>query len=200
MIIVPGISYQPQYLPRTRASELLHLFWQELSWQQWRIVLFGRRVLQPRLTAWASDPCVIYKYSGLSLAPSPWHPELQLLRDELEAELKTGFNSVLVNAYRTGQDSMGWHADNEPELGRRPVIASISLGAQRRFLIRRGGNGPSKRVELDHGSLLLMQHDSQHVWQHSVPKTKKPVGLRINLTFRMVRTQDRTSARLAGCH
>ena len=155
--------------------------------------------MQPRLTAWASDPGVNYKYSGLRLTPTSWHPELEVLRDELAAEHGIRFNSILVNAYRTGQDSMGWHADNEPELGPRPVIASISLGAERRFLIRQGSSGPSKSMDLEHGSRLMMQEDSQHVWQHSVPKTKRPVGLRINLTFRKIRSQDNSSGHLAAC-
>jgi alkylated DNA repair dioxygenase AlkB len=195
LIVVPGITYQSQYLPKTRASRLLQQLWQEIPWQQKTITLFGRQVLQPRMTAWASDPGVNYTYSGLDLLPAAWHPELQVLRDDLSAGLGTRFNSVLANAYRTGQDSMGWHSDNEPELGREPVIASISLGQQRRFLIRRSGSGPSKRLELEHGSLLLMQGNSQHLWQHSVPKTKKPCGLRINLTFRVIRSQVNTT----GC-
>lgn len=177
----------PNYLPRHRTDELLQVLWQDLHWQQWSIGLFGRKILQPRLTAWASDNGVTYRYSGLALEPQPWHPQLRILQTQLTADSGASFNSVLANAYRTGQDSMGWHSDNEPELGLRPVIASISLGATRRFLIRRGKSGPSKKVELEDGSLLLMQGDSQHIWQHCIPKTKKPVDLRINLTFRMIR-------------
>jgi alkylated DNA repair dioxygenase AlkB len=158
----------------------------DLDWRSQKIILFGRPVLQPRLMDWYSDPGVTYRYSGLTLAPKPWPAVLSELRKRLETHCGASFNSVLCNAYRDGRDSMGWHADDEPELGPDPLIASLNLGATRRFRIRPRGGGPSIGVDLEPGSLLLMSGRSQADFQHAVPKTRRPVGLRINLTFRRV--------------
>jgi len=182
----------PNFLPAAEADQALDRLWQELEWSQKEIVLFGRRVMQPRLMAWYGDPEAVYRYSGLTLAPLAWHPLLKRLRDRIEHVTGSRFNAVLANAYRDGRDSMGWHSDDEPELGDAPVIASLSLGATRRFLLRRRDHGSAKRppsivLVLDHGSLLLMQGDSQRVYQHALPRTQRPVTLRINLTFRLVR-------------
>jgi len=182
----------PFFLPPREADDALNRLWQELEWSQKEIVLFGRRVLQPRLVAWYGDPGAFYRYSGLTLTPFAWHPLLGQLRDRIERVSGDRFNAVLANAYRDGRDSMGWHSDDEPELGDAPVIASLSLGATRRFLLRRRVPGKSKRppsieLSLDHGSLLLMRGDSQKHYQHAVPRTRRPVTLRINLTYRLVR-------------
>ncbi len=158
----------------------------DLEWRSQEILLFGKPVLQPRLMDWYADPDVTYRYSGLTLAPKAWPPVLRELRVRLEAHCGAGFNSVLCNAYRDGQDSMGWHADDEPELGPLPLIASLNFGATRRFRIRPKGGGASVGVELQSGSLLLMSGRSQADYQHAVPKTRRPVGPRINLTFRKV--------------
>ena len=158
----------------------------DLEWRRQEITLFGRPVLQPRLMDWYADPGVTYRYSGLTLTPKPWPAVLSELRERLETHCGAPFNSVLCNAYRDGQDSMGWHADDEPELGPEPLIASLNLGATRRFRIRAKGGGPSLGVDLEAGSLLLMTGRSQADYQHAVPKTRRPVGLRINLTFRRV--------------
>jgi alkylated DNA repair dioxygenase AlkB len=191
---INGFSYTAGFLGNDEAQSLLKTLWQELSWEQYEIRLFGRRVLQPRLTTWCSDPGVSYRYSGLTLDPRQWHPLLGLLRDKLQTTLNCRLNSVLANAYRDGADSMGWHSDDEPELGQKPLIASVSLGAERRFLVRPKGGGVSERVILGHGSLLLMTGDSQANWQHSIPKTKRNVGLRINLTFRQIQSPAPKSA------
>jgi alkylated DNA repair dioxygenase AlkB len=161
--------------------------WQNLEWQQHQITLFGRSVAQPRLSAWYGDPGTSYRYSGLQLEPLAWQPSLLELKNNLNRQLQYPFNSVLANAYRDGSDSMGWHADNESELGSHPVIAAISLGAVRRFLIRKTGESQSSGLLLEHGSLLLMKGACQQVYQHSLPKTRLPVGLRISLTFRRIR-------------
>ena len=182
----PEFSFQPNFLASRRASWLLENLWRELSWQHWEIVLFGKHIPQPRLSAWCSDPGIFYRYSGLKLPPSRWHPELDQLRIDLKRALNCDFNSVLVNAYRDGADSMGWHADDESELGPEPLIASLSLGATRRFLIRPKNGGSSTAFDLERGNLLVMRGKSQQAWQHCVPKTRKAVGLRINLTFRLV--------------
>ena len=160
----------------------------ELDWAQRPILIAGREVLQPRLTAWYGDPGAAYSYSGRSLEPSSWHPCLAELRSRLEAETSHRFNSVLTNLYRNGEDSMGFHADKESELGRNPAIASVSLGATRRFVMRHRKKSVAQRVELElpSGSLLLMTGTTQHFWRHSVPKTRGPVGARINLTYRLI--------------
>lgn len=178
--------YLPGFIPQSKADSLLHDLWDDLDWKQEPIQLFGREVTQPRLTAWYGDPDAVYEYSGLKLTPMTWTAELLWVKDHLQETLGLAFNSVLANAYRNGQDSMGWHADNEPELGVNPVVASISLGAQRRFRIKKRDGNESHGIDLQSGSLLLMSGDSQRNWLHAVPKTKAVNGLRINLTFRQV--------------
>lgn len=153
-------------------------------------MIFGSLRLQPRLTAWCSDPSVSYSYSGLQLEPTPWHPALGALRQRLTNNFGQPLNSVLVNAYRDGSDSMGWHSDDERELGPKPFIASVSLGATRRFRLRpkHSQSRPveSRGIDLANGDLLLMEQDSQRDWQHCITRTRKSTGLRINLTFRNV--------------
>lgn len=183
-----GFAYQPAFLSPVEADSLLRQLWQDVAWRQDEIVLFGRRVRQPRLVGWCADPGVVYRYSGLRLEPAPWPEPLDRLRVRLDHALGAQFNSVLLNAYRDGADSMGWHADDEPELGTDPLIASVSLGASRRFRLRPRQGGPSSGIDLAHGSLLVMRDRSQADFRHAVPKTRRAVGLRINLTFREVRT------------
>jgi alkylated DNA repair dioxygenase AlkB len=184
---IPGFDYRSDFLPAGQADRLLETLWREVPWRAQSIRLFGREVLQPRLIAWYADEGVRYSYSGLELQGQPWHAGLAELREVLQQQLGSPFNSVLLNAYRDGRDSMGWHADDEPELGAEPVIASLSLGATRRLLVRRGRGGPSSGLDLEHGSLLLMHGQSQARFQHSVPKTRRAAGLRLNLTFRLIR-------------
>jgi len=179
--------YIEHFLEDTYANSLLEKFHLELSWRQEEIRLFGRAVLQPRLSCWYGDKGADYTYSGLYLQPLSWHPQLLELQQRLQYRLGVAFNSVLANAYRDGRDSMGWHSDDEKELGAEPVIASISLGADRRFLVRSKKGSALASLQLEHGSLLVMRGRSQKDYRHSVPKTTKPVGLRINLTFRQVR-------------
>jgi len=155
---------------------------QETTWEQHTITLFGRTVPTPRLTAWTGD--VAYRYSGISNEPQPWTPTLAALRDRLVAELGSPFNSCLANLYRDGTDSMGEHSDDEPELGPRPTIASVSLGARRRFVLRHRATGQRWSYDLGAGDLLVMRAESQSDYRHAVPKTRRPVGPRMNLTFR----------------
>lgn len=182
----PGFDYRSAFLPRDEADSLFRAVREDIAWRQESIRLFGRQVLQPRLTAWFADPGVRYAYSGLDLSPKAFPPVLDKLRHSLQLASGHEFNAVLLNAYRDGRDSMGWHADDEAELGPAPVIASISVGAVRNFRVRARGGGRSVALPLAHGSLLLMSGDSQKDFQHAVPKTRKPVGLRVNLTFRRV--------------
>lgn len=158
-----------------------------VDWAQDEITMFGRTIQVPRLSAWYGDPGAAYTYSGIALTPLPWIPELTPAV-ELAAELALcSFNSVLINRYRNGRDSVGWHSDDEPELGANPVIASLSLGATRVFRMRRRDNHTVQhRLELNSGDLVVMRGATQRLWAHQVPKTAKPVGERINLTFRTV--------------
>jgi alkylated DNA repair dioxygenase AlkB len=165
-------------------SELLDC----VDWGQHIIRIRGREVASPRLSAWYGDPDAHYSYSGLALEPRPWLPVILDLKTRVEAVCDAPFNSVLLNLYRDGADSMGWHSDDEPELGERPVIASLSLGATRRFRLRhrRRKELEPVAVDLENGSLLIMQGDTQRYWKHQVPKTKRVTEPRMNLTFRSV--------------
>jgi alkylated DNA repair dioxygenase AlkB len=159
----------------------------QVRWQQEQILIFGQRRLVPRLVAWHGDAGASYLYSGTEHHPEPWTPALESVRDRVSALTGARFNAVLLNLYRDGRDGMGWHADDEPELGREPVIASVSLGATRRFCLRhRRRKGLKLDLLLPHGSLLCMGGATQHHWLHALPKTRLPVAERINLTFRLV--------------
>ena len=179
-------DYFDDFLSQDEAALLSETLWRELDWQQYELTLFGRRVKQPRLTAWYGDPETSYQYSGLQLDPLAWHPALLDVRDRLEQCLGYRMNSVLANAYRNGSDSMGWHSDDEHELGNRPRVASVSLGAERRFLVRRKPRGKSTAMVLGSGSLLVMKPGCQSVFHHALPKTRVESGLRINLTYRQI--------------
>ena len=182
------LTYWPHLLPAVEAGRLQALLEGELAWEQHHVVIAGRRIASPRLSAWYGDPEARYRYSGLSLEPLPWTESLLELRRRVRQATGATFNSVLANLYRGGDDSMGWHADDEPELGPEPLIASLSLGAERRFLLRprRRALHPGLAVPLGHGSLLVMAGPTQGHWRHALPRTRRPVGPRINLTFRRI--------------
>ncbi|GAA4307190.1 alpha-ketoglutarate-dependent dioxygenase AlkB [Nibribacter koreensis] len=177
-----------RFIPEAEQASLWQRLQQEIAWRQEEIKLFGKTIPQPRLTAWYGDAGKSYTYSGLTWQPLPWIPVLTQLREKLLSTTGISFNSVLLNLYRTGQDSMGWHADDEPELGPSPIIASISLGQERSFHFRhRIQPDVKQKLILPSGSLLLMAGQTQHHWQHQVPKSAKPLEPRINLTFRVIR-------------
>ena len=179
--------FEPAWLDADAGHALFDVLLANLPWTTHRVVLFGRAVDSPRLSCWIGDPGAAYRYSGVRHEPEPWPEGLLPVRERLFCEAGVAFNSVLANLYRDGRDSMGWHGDDEPELGARPTIASLSLGATRRFVLRHRRDPGRKRVfELPHGSLLLMRGDSQADWRHALPRTAKPVGPRINLTFRRI--------------
>ncbi len=181
------VALDPAWLSAAEADALFATLYEQLPWAVHRIRLFGREVDSPRLSCWIGDPGASYTYSGMRLEPKPWPRALQAIRARLASEIGVDCNSVLANLYRDGCDRMGWHADDERELGARPTLASLSLGAPRRFVLKRR-DGASKRVlELPHGSLLLMAGDTQLHYRHALPATAKPVGPRINLTFRTIR-------------
>ena len=160
----------------------------DINWQQDKIKLFGREVNLPRLTAWYGDEDKSYKYSGITMNPNPWTPILLSIKEKIEKVIKLNFNSVLANLYRNRQDYVSWHSDDEKELGKNPIIASVSFGATRRFLLRHKSNKDLETVDisLTHGSLLIMKGSTQHYWKHQVPKTAKVKTERINLTFRVI--------------
>lgn len=159
--------------------------------------MFGRMVDSPRLSAWIGDEEATYRYSGVPFAPRSWSSSLLALRDRVAEACGARFNSVLANLYRNGNDRMGWHSDDERELGAAPVIASVSLGAARSFRFRAKAGGDALAIELAHGSLLRMAGDTQRLYKHELPVRKRVAGPRINLTFRLVQTSriEQTSRR-----
>ncbi|CAH0536313.1 alpha-ketoglutarate-dependent dioxygenase AlkB family protein [Vibrio marisflavi] len=180
-----GLLYwAPQSIERVYASELFEKLKREITFEQKSINIFGKQRIQPRLHAWHGDAS--YSYSGLTLSPHPWTETLLTLKSICEASSGQAFNSVLINLYRNGDDSMGWHSDNEPELGKDPTIASISLGETRTFHLKHIHSKEKIKMELNNGSLLVMAGSTQHYWQHSLPKTRQTKQERINLTFRYV--------------
>ncbi len=181
------VSWHRHWLPRDAADTLQRTLREDVPWEVHRIRMFGRQVDSPRLSCWMGDPAARYRYSGTEFVPQAWHPALLPLRDQLAAFCGHAFNSVLLNRYRDGDDGMGWHSDNEPELGPAPVIASLSLGAGRRFLLRRRDDHAKKaEVLLDHGDLLVMGGQTQRLYQHCLPKSARPLAERLNLTFRWI--------------
>jgi len=190
MIITPELlSYSPEVFPVTESKALFGKLTENITWRQESIIIFGRKVLTPRLTAWYGDAGAVYKYSGVSFDPLPWTEELLYIKSKAEALAGTTFNSVLLNLYRDGSDSMGWHSDDEPELGRDPIIASVNLGEARRFDLRLKTDHHQKlQILLEDGSVLVMKGELQHYWQHQIAKSAKVKGRRINLTFRTIKT------------
>ena len=176
------ILYDETFYAREIANALFEQLRTETPWTQER----GRLGPFPRLTAWYADTGLTYTYSGVTHQAIPWTPRLLDVRRQVEAVAETPFNSVLLNYYRDGQDSMGYHTDAESELGVNPVIASISLGGVRQFVMKHSATGAKLKYELAHGSLLVMGGTCQHHWVHGVPKTKTVVAGRINLTFRKI--------------
>lgn len=188
-ILLPDAELRliPDWCPPPRAARWLEQLLAETPWEQPQVHLHGRDYPVPRLVNWYGDPEAFYTYSGLTHAPLPWTPLLAEIRSAVEQAAGQRFNGVLLNYYRDGQDSMGWHSDDEPELGRNPLVASLNLGGTRRFDLRRKGrNTIEHSIDLSGGSLLVMSGATQHYWQHQVAKTRRPVAPRLNLTFRLV--------------
>lgn len=170
------------------AMEMLRALIAETPWRQENVKLWGKSFRQPRLVAWYGEPGCVYSYSGLSLAPLPWTDRIAGIRERVERLVPTRFNSVLLNYYRDQNDSMGMHSDDEKELGPRPTIASISLGAERSFLLRSKVDPDARlvRLPLASGSLLLMSGDTQKNYKHGIGKERRALGPRVNLTFRVI--------------
>lgn len=156
------------------------------EWESHELVVFGAKHSEPRLSTWHALDGTSYTYSGLTREARPFTPLLDRLRILCEDVSGARFNAVLVNLYRDGNDAVGWHADDEPENGTEPTIASVSLGATRRFDFRHRESGTTVSADLEHGSVVVMSGLSQECWMHRIARTKSPVGQRINLTFRLV--------------
>jgi alkylated DNA repair dioxygenase AlkB len=182
------IEYYPHFFDGKRATELFEKLRKEIPWQQDNITLFGKTHPQPRLTALFGNEGKPYSYSNIVMQPHAWNPLLMFVKNEIEEACNENFTTVLLNYYRDGKDSNGWHADNERELGRNPVIASVSFGAERSFHLQHNTLKEQKlKINLEHGSLLIMKGTTQHFWKHQIPKTAKLIGPRINLTFRIIK-------------
>ena len=174
------------FYKQAEADTLMIKLSSELDWQQEDIIIAGKSVRVPRLMCWYSEPGAVYRYSGVSHAPVPLIKSLTRIQQQVQNYCQHGFNSVLGNLYRNGDDSMGWHADNEKELGINPIIASLSFGEQRLFKMRHNKTKEFLDLQLQHGDLLLMSGALQHHWRHCLPKTRKSKQPRINLTFRQI--------------
>jgi alkylated DNA repair dioxygenase AlkB len=182
------IEYYPNFFKNDRADELFEKLRNEIPWQQDNINVYGKTHPQPRLTALFGNEGKSYSYSNIVMQPHHWNPLLVFIKNEIEEICQENFTTVLLNYYRDGKDSNGWHADNEKELGRNPVIASVSFGAERYFQLQHNFIKEQKlKIKLEHGSLLIMKGSTQHFWKHQIPKTNVAIGPRINGTFRIIK-------------
>lgn len=179
--------HQLNYFNTIEAHYLLKDLKESILWRQEKLKMFGKEINFPRLMAFYGDPNITYSFSRNKYHAVPWTNSLLKIKSQLESDFNCTFNSVLLNMYRSGKDSMDWHQDNEKELGLNPVIASVNFGATRKFELRNIDSREKITFNLNHGSLLLMKGETQHFWQHRVAKTKKEVNLRINLTFRHIK-------------
>lgn len=179
----------PFCFPKQESDVIFQTLLTEVEWRQDKIKLYGKETNIPRLTAWYGDLGRSYTYSNITMNPIPWTPVLFSIKNRVEEIVKISFNSVLINLYRYGKDGVAWHSDDEPELGKNPIIASVSFGGERKFQLRHRFNKALEKVafNLTHGSLLIMKGKTQEYWQHQIPKTAKPVMARINLTFRTIK-------------
>ena len=179
--------YFPNFFNKSESDTLFKELKSEVNWKQETMNIYGKKINFPRLTAWYGDSDKPYSFSGITLSPTSWNDYLLAIKNKIEPKAKTSFNSVLLNLYRDGNDSISWHTDAEKELGINPIIASVNFGATRKFQLRHIKTKEKLEIELTHGSLLIMQGELQHFWQHQVPKTSQKVGERINLTFRVIK-------------
>jgi alkylated DNA repair dioxygenase AlkB len=182
------VFHYPSFFDREESDMIFQRLTDEVQWKQEEITIYGKTMNIPRLTAWYGDTNKQYTYSGIPMEPNPWTELLLWIKECVESETGVVFTSVLLNMYRNGSDSVAWHSDDEPELGDNPTIASLSFGATRTFRFRHLENKKLiESMELQHGSLVIMQGETQHHWEHEVPKsTKNAIRGRINLTFRVI--------------
>lgn len=179
------VFFEPAFFTKQEANDYQLGLQSEIPWKQEPIVLFGKKIMQPRLTAWVGEKP--YTYSGITMQPHPFGETMMAIKTKVEAFTNCQFNTALLNLYRNGTDSMGWHRDNEKELGPAPIIASVSFGAVREFQFRHYQTKEHlTKLPLAHGSLLIMRGQTNTYWEHRIPKTNKPLQPRINITFRMI--------------
>ena len=181
------VIFYPAFFSEIESDQLLESLVRQIAWTQETAKMFGRTIDIPRLTAWYGDEGKSYSYSGISNTAVAWTEDLLKIKTRIEPIADNSFNSVLLNRYRSGNDSVSWHSDDEPELGTNPVIGSVSFGQTRRFQFKHKKDSKRREtIELTHGSFLLMRGATQHNWLHQIPKSKKPMAERINLTFRVI--------------
>ena len=183
------IRFYENFFDQSECELLFKNLVEKVNWRNDKIKIFNKEVSIPRLSSWYGNAGLSYSYSGLKLEPNEWNEELLIIKEKIENHLGIQFNSVLINLYRDGKDSMGWHKDDEKELGINPIIASVSLGQERPFQLKHIHNKVhgTKTIQLSDGSLLLMQGATQHFWKHQIPKTSRQIKPRINLTFRTIK-------------
>lgn len=182
------LIYYPNFFSKPNADQLLEQLKTDIPWQQDNITIFGKTHPQPRLTSLFGNDAKPYSYSNITMQPNEWNSLLVQIKNKLEKVCEEKFTTVLLNYYRDGKDSMGWHSDNEKELGINPIIASVTFGAERMFHLKHNIVAEQKlKINLQHGSLLIMKGETQHFWKHQIPKTSRPIGERINLTFRILK-------------
>jgi len=191
-IILPlsdgDVTYYPSFFSEEKTTAYFQKINSETQWREDSIKLFGKTYLQPRLTALYASNNKPYSYSGITMNPLPFTDTIAEIKNEIEQQTKTTYTTVLINLYRDGNDSNGWHSDDEKELGTNPCIASISLGTKRRFQLKHKKEKAIRfSLDLNHGSLLLMKGATQHHWKHQIPKQKLITSPRINLTFRLIK-------------
>lgn len=179
--------YEPSFFDIDESKLFLENLKHKILWKQESMNMYGKQINFPRLTAWYGENDKPYSFSGIKLNPNPWSNELIAIKQKIEPFANTIFNSVLLNLYRDGKDSISWHTDAEKELGKNPIIASVNFGATRKFQLRHIESKEKLEIELVNGSLLIMQGELQHFWQHQVPKTNSFTNERINLTFRVIK-------------
>lgn len=179
--------YIPNFYDKEIADKYLKGLIEGIQWKQESMNMYGKEIPFPRLTAWYGDNEKPYSFSGITLQPHPWSPGLMKVKKDIEPKANVVFNSVLLNRYRDGKDSISWHTDAEKELGQNPVIASVNFGAERRFQLKHIQTKEKREIVLKHGSLLIMKGELQHFWKHQISKTKTDVKERINLTFRTIK-------------
>lgn len=175
------------FFDKATSDNYLKVLLDTIDWKQEKMNIYGKELLFPRLTGWYGDKDKPYSFSGITLRPKQWTNDLLEIKRKVETKVEASFNSVLLNRYRNGNDSISWHSDAEKELGKNPIIASVNFGATREFQLRHIHTKEKLSIELSHGSLFIMLGELQHFWQHQIPKTKEPVSERINLTFRVIK-------------
>ncbi|MCW1147801.1 alpha-ketoglutarate-dependent dioxygenase AlkB family protein [Flavobacterium lacisediminis] len=190
-IIIPlpdaVFEFYPNFFNQEEADMLFEKLMDETPWQQDDITIFGKKVAQPRLTCLFGNEGKPYSYSGLTMQPHAWNPTMMFIKEKVDKISEQNFTTVLANLYRNEKDSNGWHADNEKELGRNPIIASVSFGEERKFQLKHNTiSGAKMNLNLNHGSLLLMKEGSQIHYKHQIPKATQSKKSRINLTFRTI--------------